>query len=359
MDLEAKLQQIKERYEEINQAMADPAIYDRPKEYAELTKEHTQLKDLVEDFDKWRSISNQIAGNEELIEMNEEAELTEMARDENRELKLKLEELEEEVKYKLIPKDPDDSKNCIIEIRAGTGGDEAALFAGDLFDMYRRYADSQKWSQSILSVAESEKGGFKEIVFELSGNEVYGKMKYESGVHRVQRVPATESQGRVHTSAATVAVLPEVNDDVEINIDMNEVRVDTFRASGAGGQHVNKTDSAIRLTHEPSGVVVECQQERSQHQNKEKALLMLKTKLYDMEMEKIRSERAADRKSQVSTGDRSAKIRTYNFPQGRFTDHRINLTLYNLDDILKGNIGEVIKALRVEENLEKLNAVMD
>ena len=359
MDLEGKLQQVKERYEEINQAMADPAIYDRPQEYAELTKEHTQLKELVDDFDEWQSITKQISGNEELMEMDDEVELGEMAREENKELKQRLEELEEEIKYKLIPKDPDDSKNCIIEIRAGTGGDEAALFAGDLYDMYRRYADSQKWSQSILSIADSEKGGFKEIVFELSGNEVYGKMKYESGVHRVQRVPETESQGRVHTSAATVAVLPEVNDDVEINIDMNEVRVDTFRASGAGGQHVNKTDSAIRLTHEPSGVVVECQQERSQHQNKEKALVMLKTKLYDMETEKIRAERAADRKSQVSTGDRSAKIRTYNFPQGRFTDHRINLTLYNLDGILKGNIGEVIKALRVEENLEKLNAVMD
>ncbi|MCG2589055.1 peptide chain release factor 1 [Rhodohalobacter sulfatireducens] len=359
MDLEGKLQQVKERYEEITQAMADPAIYDRPQEYAELTKEHTQLKELVEDFDEWQSITKQISGNEELMEMDDDPEITEMARVETKELKQRLEELEEEIKMKLIPKDPDDSKNCIIEVRAGTGGDEAALFAGDLFDMYRRYADSQKWKQSILSVADSEKGGFKEIVFELSGEEVYGKMKYESGVHRVQRVPETESQGRVHTSAATVAVLPEVNDDVEINIDMNEVRVDTFRASGAGGQHVNKTDSAIRLTHEPSGVVVECQQERSQHQNKEKALVMLKTKLYDMEMEKIRAERAADRKSQVSTGDRSAKIRTYNFPQGRLTDHRINLTLYNLDDILKGNIGDVIKALRVEENLEKLNAIMD
>lgn len=359
MDLEGKLQQVKERYEEITQAMADPAIYDRPQEYAELTKEHTQLKELVEDFDTWKSITKQISGNEELIEMDDDAEITEMAREEIKELKQQLEDLEEAIKMKLIPKDPDDSKNCIIEIRAGTGGDEAALFAGDLFDMYRRYAETQKWKQNILSVAESEKGGFKEIVFELSGNEVYGKMKYESGVHRVQRVPETESQGRVHTSAATVAVLPEVNDDVEINIDMNDVRVDTFRASGAGGQHVNKTDSAIRLTHEPSGVVVECQQERSQHQNKEKALIMLKTKLYDMEMEKIRAERAADRKSQVSTGDRSAKIRTYNFPQGRLTDHRINLTLYNLDDILKGNIDDVIKALRVEENLEKLNAIMD
>lgn len=359
MDLEAKLQQIKQRYDEINQAMADPSIFDNPKEYAELTIEHTQLKELVDDFERWNEIQHLIAGNSELMEADEDPEITEIAREENKELKTELEELEDAIKFKLIPKDPDDSKNCIIEIRAGTGGDEAALFAGDLFDMYRRYADSQKWSQNVLSVAESEKGGFKEIVFELSGHEVYGKMKYESGVHRVQRVPETESQGRVHTSAATVAVLPEVNDDVDIRIDMKDVRVDTFRSSGAGGQHVNKTDSAIRLTHEPTGVVVECQQERSQHQNKEKALVMLKTKLYDMEMEKIRSERAAERKSQVSTGDRSAKIRTYNFPQGRLTDHRINLTLYNLDDIMKGNLEDVTKALRVEDNLEKLNAIME
>lgn len=359
MDLEEKLRQVKERYDELNMAMADPSIYDRPQEYAELTKEHTQLKELVEDYNEWKSLKNQLEGNNELIEADEDEEITQMAKDENEEIKSRFAELEEEIKFKLIPKDPDDSKNCIIEIRAGTGGDEAAIFAGDLFDMYRRYADSQNWQMSILSIADSEKGGFKEIVFELSGSEVYGKMKYESGVHRVQRVPETESQGRVHTSAATVAVLPEVNDDVEVNIDMKDVRVDTFRSSGAGGQHVNKTDSAIRLTHEPSGVVVECQQERSQHQNKEKALVMLKTKLYDMEMEKIRSERAADRKSQVSTGDRSAKIRTYNFPQGRFTDHRINLTLYNLDSIMKGDIGEVIKSLRLEDNLEKLNAIMN
>lgn len=358
MDIEEKLKQVKQRYDEINQAMADPAIYDRPKEYTELTKEHTSLKELVEDFDRWSEIVQNIKGNSELIEMNEDPEITDMAREENAELKAELEKLEDQIKFKLIPKDPDDSKNCIVEIRGGTGGDEAALFAGDLFEMYRRYADKSHWKMEILNVQEGDMGGFKEIVFELSGDEVYGKMKYESGVHRVQRVPETESQGRVHTSAATVAVLPEVNDDVDIKIDMSDVRVDTFRSSGAGGQHVNKTDSAIRLTHEPSGVVVECQQERSQHQNKEKALMMLKTKLYDMEMEKIRAERAADRKSQVSTGDRSAKIRTYNFPQGRITDHRINLTLYNLDEVLKGEINEVIKALRVEENLEKLNAVM-
>lgn len=359
MDLEAKLEQIKERYDELNQAMADPSIYDRPQEYAELTKEHTQLKELVEDFDSWKDMTERITGNNELIEADEDAEITELAKEENKELSENITKLEEEIKFKLIPKDPDDSKNCIVEIRAGTGGDEAAIFAGDLFDMYNRYASSNKWKLNILSIQESDKGGFKEIVFELSGDEVFGKMKYESGVHRVQRVPETESQGRVHTSAATVAVLPEATDDVDIKIDMSDVRVDTFRSSGAGGQHVNKTDSAIRLTHEPSGVVVECQQERSQHQNKDKALVMLKTKLYDMEMEKIRAERAADRKSQVSTGDRSAKIRTYNFPQGRFTDHRINLTLYNLDDILKGNLGDVIQSLRLEDNLEKLNAVME
>lgn len=359
MNIEDKLRQVKERYDELNQAMSDPAIFDRPKEYAELTIEHTQLRELVDDYNEWSSLQHQISGNEELIDQDDDTEIREMAREENRTLKERMKDLEEEIKFKLIPKDPDDSKNCIVEIRAGTGGDEAAIFAGDLFEMYRKYADSQKWSLSILSIAESDHGGYKEIVFELSGNEVFGKMKYESGVHRVQRVPETESQGRVHTSAATVAVLPEVTDDVDIQIDMKDVRVDTFRSSGAGGQHVNKTDSAIRLTHEPTGVVVECQQERSQHQNKEKALVMLKTRLYDAEMEKIRSERAADRKSQVSTGDRSAKIRTYNYPQGRFTDHRINLTLYNLDDIMKGNLSDVIKSLRVEDNLEKLNAIMN
>ena len=279
MNIEEKLKQVKDRYHEINQAMADPAIYDRPQEYAELTIEYNQLKDLVEDYDKWLGLRDLQSGNNELIDDNEDPELTEIAREENDEIKSELLRLEDQIKMKLIPKDPDDSKNCIVEIRAGTGGDEAAIFAGDLFDMYRRYADSNNWDVSVFSLAESEKGGFKEIVFQLSGNEVFGKMKYESGVHRVQRVPATESQGRVHTSAATVAVLPEVDDDVDIQLDMKDIRVDTFRASGAGGQHVNKTDSAIRLTHEPTGVVVECQQERSQHQNKDKAMVMLKTKV--------------------------------------------------------------------------------
>ncbi len=358
MDIEAKLNQIRERYDEIQQLMADPAIYDRPDDYRELTQEYTGLKSLVEDFDRWKEIRKNLAGNREIIESAEDPELVEMAKSELEQLESELADLEESIKFKLIPKDPDDSKDCIVEIRAGTGGDEAAIFAGDLFDMYRRYADSRGWKLEPLNLQQGEMGGYKEIIFRLQGEDVFGEMKYESGVHRVQRVPETESQGRVHTSAATVAVLPEA-EEVDVQLDISDVRVDTFRSSGAGGQHVNKTDSAIRLTHEPSGVVVECQEERSQHQNKERALTMLRTRLYDMELEQQRAARAADRKSQVSTGDRSAKIRTYNFPQGRLTDHRINLTLYNLDDIMKGEIGEVIEKLRLEDNLEKLNAVMD
>lgn len=357
MDIETKLQQIKERFEEVQTAMSDPAVYDDPRRYTELTKEHSELKELVEDYDRWVKLRNQIEGNQELIEDGEDPEITEIAREENEELKPKLEKLAEDVKFKLIPQDPDDSRNVIIEIRAGTGGDEAAIFAGDLFDMYHRYADKMGWKLGVMNLNESEKGGFREIIFSLEGDEVYGKMKYESGVHRVQRVPETESQGRVHTSAATVAVLPEAK-EVDVEINTSDLRIDTFRASGAGGQHVNKTDSAIRITHEPSGVVVECQEERSQHQNKEKAMRMLRTKLYEMEEEKLHRERAAERKSQVSTGDRSAKIRTYNFPQSRLTDHRINLTVYNLEEIMKGEIDQVIKALRVQDNLEKLNAVM-
>lgn len=354
MDIEVKLRQIKSRFEEVTAAMSDPSVYDDPKKYAGLTKEHSDLKELVEDYDKWLDLKNRQKGNNELIELGEDAEITEMAEAENEEIAAELEELSEEIQMKLLPKDPEDSKNAIVEIRAGTGGDEAAIFAGDLFDMYRRYADSQGWKMGLLSLNESEKGGYKEIVFSLEGKEVFGKMKYESGVHRVQRVPATESQGRVHTSAATVAVLPEV-EDVDIDINPSDLRVDTFRASGAGGQHVNKTDSAIRITHEPTGIVVECQEERSQHQNKEKAMMMLRSKMYNVELEKKQQARAAERKSQVSTGDRSAKIRTYNYPQGRLTDHRINLTLYNLDSIMKGDIEDVIKALRIQENLELMN----
>ncbi|MFN1834350.1 peptide chain release factor 1 [Balneola sp. MJW-20] len=356
--MQSQLEKIKQRFEEVNAAMSDPAVFDDPDKYTALTKERSDLEELVQDYDTWKDLINRQEGNKELIEMDEDPEITEMAETENREIKEQLAKLEEEIKIKLVPKDPEDSKNAIIEIRAGAGGDEAAIFAGDLFEMYRRYADKMGWKQSLLSINHSEKGGYKEIVFELEGDEVFGRMKFESGVHRVQRVPETESQGRVHTSAATVAVLPEV-EEVDVEINTADLRIDTFRASGAGGQHVNKTDSAIRITHEPTGIVVECQEERSQHQNKEKAMTMLRSKMYDIELEKKQKERAAERKSQVSTGDRSAKIRTYNFPQGRLTDHRINLTLYNLDSIMKGDIQEVIQELRVQENLEKLNALSE
>lgn len=358
MDLEKKLQQLKARYNELNAAMSDPGIFDDPENYTKLTKERSDLEEVVLDFDRYTELKGHFKGNIELIEMNEDPEITEMAVAENKELKAALTRLEDELKIKLVPKDPEDSKNAIVEVRAGTGGDEAAIFAGDLFDMYRRYADDLGWKLQILSLNESEKGGYKEISFSLEGHEVFGKMKFESGVHRVQRVPATESQGRVHTSAATVAVLPEV-EEVDIHINPSDLRIDTFRASGAGGQHVNKTDSAIRITHEPTGIVAECQQERSQHQNKEKAMAMLRARMYDIELEKKQKARAAERKSQVSTGDRSAKIRTYNYPQGRLTDHRINLTLYNLDAVMKGQLHEVIERLRIQDNLEKMQEMIE
>ena len=358
MDLEKKLQQLKARYNEVNAAMSDPTVFDDPENYTKLTKERSDLEEVVKDFDRYSELKGNLEGNLELIEINEDPEITEMAVVENKEIKTELGRLEEELKIKLVPKDPEDSKNAIVEVRAGTGGDEAAIFAGDLFDMYRRYSDNLGWKLQILSLNESEKGGFKEISFSLEGHEVFGKMKYESGVHRVQRVPATESQGRVHTSAATVAVLPEV-EEVDIHINPSDLRIDTFRASGAGGQHVNKTDSAIRITHEPTGIVAECQQERSQHQNKEKAMAMLRARMYDIELEKKQKARAAERKSQVSTGDRSAKIRTYNYPQGRLTDHRINLTLYNLDAVMKGQLHEVIEGLRIQDNLEKMQEMAE
>ena len=267
----------------------------------------------------------------------------------------KKDELDEKIKWMLIPDDPDDHKNVIIEIRAGTGGDEASIFAGDLMRMYLRFIENQGWKSEILNLNEGTSGGYKEAVFSVSGDDVYSLLKFESGVHRVQRVPATESQGRVHTSAATVAILPEA-DEVDVELNMADVKKDTYRASGAGGQHVNKTESAVRLTHIPTGIVVECQDGRSQHQNYEKALLVLRTRMYEQEVEKAEKERAEERKSQVSTGDRSAKIRTYNYPQGRVTDHRINLTLYNLQNIIDGDITNIINELKVAENSEKLSA---
>jgi peptide chain release factor 1 len=358
MNIDHKLKQLKSRHEELTVALGDPSVYSDQKRFAEMSKEHSDLGNLMKVFDALTRVKNEIRGNEDLIANETDLEIIAMAREELDPLKDRATKLEEELKIMLVPADPEDKRNAIIEIRAGTGGDEAGIFAGDLFNMYRRYADMQRWSLDLLSLNEAQKGGYKEIVFSLAGAGIFGKMKYESGVHRVQREPETESQGRVHTSAATVAVLPEA-EEVDIQINPADLEVDTFRATGAGGQHINKTDSAIRIRHVPSGVVVECQEERSQIKNRAKALVMLRTKLYDMEYEKKVQARAAERKSQVSTGDRSAKIRTYNFPQGRLTDHRIGLTLYNLDEIMKGNIEEVINALQLADNLEKLSVLAE
>ncbi len=358
MNIEHRLERLKERFDELTTALSDPAIYSNSKRLTETSKEHADLKELIGLFDQWKRVKSELDGNLEIIETGGDPELSDLAREDVPRLKQETAELEDALKMMLVPADPEDSKNAVVEIRAGTGGDEAGIFAGDLFDMYRRYADEQGWTMDLLSLNDSPKGGYKEIVFSLAGYRVFGKMKYESGVHRVQRVPETEAQGRVHTSAATVAVLPEA-EEVDIHINPADLEVDTFRATGAGGQHINKTDSAIRIKHVPTGVVVECQEERSQHKNRDKAMTMLRTRLYEAEYEKKVAERAAQRKSQVSTGDRSAKIRTYNFPQGRLTDHRIGLTLYNLDDIMKGRISEVIDALQVADNLEKLGALID
>jgi len=358
MNIDNKLAQLQSRFEELSATLSDPEIYGQPDKLTKVTKEHSSLKAVVDDYRSLLDIREQMEGNREIIDQNEDPELTEMARSELKELASEAEELEEKIKMELIPKDPEDSKNAIVEIRAGTGGDEAALFAGDLFEMYRRFADERNWKLELLDLHESEKGGYKDIVFKLEGVDVFAEMKFESGVHRVQRVPETESQGRVHTSAATVAVLPEA-EEVDIQINPADLEFEAYRSSGAGGQHVNTTDSAVRIRHVPTGVVVTCQQERSQHKNRDKAMAMLRSRLYEHEYEKKSAERAAARKSQVSTGDRSAKIRTYNFPQGRLTDHRIGLTLYNLDAIMKGNLSDVIKALRVQENLERLQEVSE
>lgn len=354
-DLLNKLAAIADRYHEVGKSIVDPEIIMDQKRYAVLMREYKELGKLEVVYKEYKNVLDNIANAKEVIKQEDDAEMKEMAREELDELLPRQSEMQEEIKFLLIPKDPADEKNCIVEIRGGTGGNEASIFAGDLFRMYTRFGENKGWKFEILKINEGTAGGYKEISFEISGEAVYGVLKYESGVHRVQRVPATESQGRVHTSAATVAVLPEA-DEVDVDLNMSDVKKDTYRASGAGGQHVNKTESAVRLTHLPTGVVVECQEGRSQHKNYEKALTVLRSRLYEMELTKIQAERAAERKSLVSTGDRSAKIRTYNYPQGRVTDHRINLTLYNLQSIMDGEIQDIIDALKLAENAEKLQA---
>ncbi|OEK02688.1 peptide chain release factor 1 [Roseivirga sp. 4D4] len=348
-----KLVAIKDRFEEVGQLLVQPDAMADMKVYSKLSKEYKDLEKIVKVYDEYQNVIDNIASAKEVLQTEKDEEFREMAKMELDELVPREEELEAEIKVLLIPKDPDDQKDVIMEIRAGAGGDEAAIFAGDLYRMYDRFIETKGWSKELISLSEASSGGFKEIVFGVSGDDVYGSLKFESGVHRVQRVPVTESQGRVHTSAASVAVLPEV-DEVDFELNMKDVKKDTYRSSGAGGQHVNKTESAVRLTHLPTNTVVECQDGRSQHKNYDKALQVLRSRLYEMELKKQQDEIASDRKSLVGSGDRSDKIRTYNYPQGRVTDHRIGYSVHNLPTVMDGQLGDFIENLRIAENADKL-----
>ncbi|RMF42507.1 MAG: peptide chain release factor 1 [Deltaproteobacteria bacterium] len=347
-----KLDEVEERFREVESLLADPATMADQKRYLGLTREHADLAEVVRVYGEYRRVGEELEGNRELLR-DEDADLREMARAEIPDLEERQRQLEEELKLLLLPRDPNDDKNVILEIRAGTGGDEAALFAGDLFRMYSRYAEQRGWKVELLSASESDAGGFKEVVAMVSGDRVFSRLKFERGTHRVQRVPETETQGRIHTSACTVAVLPEA-EDVDVEINPSDLRIDLFRASGAGGQHVNKTESAVRITHIPTGIVVSCQDEKSQHKNRARAMKVLQARLFDQIQAEQNARQAADRKSQVGSGDRSERIRTYNFPQGRCTDHRIGLTLYKLDQIMQGDLDEVIDALLTHEQAELL-----
>ncbi len=350
-----RLEKIHKRYDELNQQLSDPAIVSDPKKLASLAKERSEIDSIVATYDKYLKVHKNIEDDRTIILETTDREFRELAESELEELEAQEETIIEELKVLLIPKDPRDSRNVIMEIRAGTGGDEAGLFAGDLYRMYQRYIEAEGWKMEIMDMNSQGIGGFKEIIFSIAGKDVYGKLKYESGVHRVQRVPQTEASGRIHTSAATVAVLPEP-EEVEIQIAANEIKIDVFRSSGPGGQSVNTTDSAVRITHLPTGMVVTCQDEKSQHKNKAKALTVLRARLYEKRIAEENAKITAERRSMISTGDRSAKIRTFNFPQNRVTDHRINFTLYQLDRILEGQIGQLIEQLQLAERAEKLKS---
>ncbi len=348
-----KLKDIEEKFEQISRQMADPVIAADHEKYTALAREYSELEVIVKKYRELREVLSRIEDTRELINEADDDEFRELAKEELTELEKQEITLTEELQRLLVPPDPNDNKNIIMEIRAGTGGNEAAIFAGDLYRMYIKYCEKQGWKTEVLSANTGEQGGFKEIIFSIIGKGAYGRLKYESGVHRVQRVPETESQGRIHTSAASVAVLPEV-DDVEVEINPNDIRIDVFRASGHGGQHVNTTDSAVRIVHLPTGITVSCQDEKSQLKNKNKAMKVLKARLYDLELRKQQEELSSQRRNMIRSGDRSEKIRTYNFPQGRVTDHRINLTLYRLEEIMEGDLDMLIDQIQIADQAERL-----
>ncbi|MDR3230340.1 MAG: peptide chain release factor 1 [Synergistaceae bacterium] len=353
MDLEGKLKALEQDYLDIEKRMADPDVTSNLKELQSLGKKHAQLEPVVEKFRTYRSVQQSIAEARELLKSGD-PEMETLAAEELERLEPQVDSFEDDLKLLLLPKDPNDEKRVIVEIRAGTGGEEAALFASDLYRMYNRFCERQRWRLEVLDSNETGIGGYKEIIFRVDSEGAYSSLKFESGVHRVQRVPATEASGRIHTSAATVAVLPEV-EDVEVDIRTEDLKIDTYRSSGAGGQHVNMTDSAVRITHLPTGIVVTCQDERSQIKNRARAMTYLKTKLYDMELQKQASELASERRGQIGSGDRSERVRTYNYPQNRITDHRINLTLYKLDIYLDGDLYGMIDAMTLAEQTERLH----